>query len=113
MFQLTIQLLDRAAAWVESHPKPGPHTSKHALLLEELSANAGYAALISVIAAAVAIVCIIATAGLAERLLASILAIIMAHMGSTILLVGRRVFLLTRARLIDARTGEELRDSRA
>lgn len=105
MFQLTIQLLDRAAAWAETHPVPGPSTSKHAILLEELSANAGYAALICVLAAAMTVVCIIAKPGLGERVAAAVLMMLLAHLATTLLLVGRRVFLLTRARLLDTRTG--------
>jgi hypothetical protein len=109
MFQLTIQLLDRAATWADDHPPPGPATSRHASLLEELSANAAYAALVSLSATTVSLGLAFSSRLPADGMLGVLLAAgavgLLTHLGTTVLLITRRVFLLTQARLLDARTG--------
>jgi hypothetical protein len=105
LFSLTIQLLERASAWSESQPSPGPATSTYAILLGELSANAAYAALVSAAAAVAALAAAITTNGAGERITVALTAGLFAHLGTTMLLVLRRVFLLTRQRLTEARTG--------
>src|SRR5437879_1361516 len=67
LFQLTIQLLDRAADWAESSPAPSPATSRYADLLGELSANTGYAALVAGLTASVGLVAGLIPSGLIER----------------------------------------------
>ncbi len=104
LFQLMIQLLDRAASWAESHPPPGPSTSRYADLLGEVSANAGYASLLSAVVATAALMVAITSEGWQERVLAGGTVGLLVHLGMTLLLVARRVFLLTRTKLNDART---------
>jgi hypothetical protein len=109
LFQLTIQLLDRAADWAESSPLPSPATSRYADLLGELSANTGYAALVAGLTASVGLVAGLLPSGLIERLTAALLVCLLAHLGVTLLLVANRTYLLTRAYLNAARTGESLK----
>ena len=106
-FQLSVQLLDRAADWAESDPDPGPHTTKYARLLEELSANTTYAALVAAATSAVALAAGVSNAGWPERALATVTVALLAHLATTLLLVATRVYLLTRARLNAARTGRD------
>lgn len=106
-FQLSVQLLDRAADWAESDPMPGPETTRYALLLEELSANTTYAALAATLTAAAALAVGISTSGWLERVSAALTVALLAHLAATLLLVAARVFLLTRARLNAARTGKD------
>ncbi len=105
LFQLTVQLLDRAADWAQSDPDPGLPTSHYAGLLEELSASAGYASIISATTASAALAVVISQKGWPEHLLAAITVTLLVHLAFTLLLVARRVFLLTRERLNAARTG--------
>lgn len=105
LFQLTVQLLDRAADWAQSDPAPGPSTSRYAELLEELSASAGYASIISAATASGALGVAITSRGWQEHLLAAITVALLLHLAATLLLVARRVFLLTKERLNTARTG--------
>lgn len=104
LFQLTIQLLDRAASWAESRPRPSPSTSRYADLLGELSANAAYASLVSAATATAALAVAVSSDGWQERLLAAVTVGLLVHLGVTLLLVAQRVFLLTRAKLNEART---------
>ncbi|HEC09681.1 MAG TPA: hypothetical protein ENI86_08970 [Acidimicrobiales bacterium] len=105
LFQLSIQLLDRSATWSESHPAPGQHTSEYASLLEELSANTAYAVLVAALTLVAAFGASIAQDGWAETFLTSATVVLLLHLATTLLLVFRRVFLFTRARLVAARTG--------
>ena len=104
-FQLGVQLLDRAANWAENRPEPGPDTTKYASLIEELSANTMYAAYVAALAGIAAFSAGVTDEGWPERTLVCATAIVTAHFLVTLMLVMARVFLLTRARLIVARTG--------
>lgn len=106
-FQLSVQLLGRAANWAENDPPPGPHTTRYALLLEELSANTTYAALVAAATSAAALAVGVSNAGWPERTFAAIAIGFLAHLATTLLLVATRVFYLTRARLNAARTGRD------
>lgn len=106
-FQLSVQLLDRAADWAEGDPTPGPETTRYALLLEELSANTTYAALVAAMTSAAALAVGISDSGWMERASAAVTVALLAHLATTLLLVATRVFLLTRARLNSARTGKD------
>ena len=105
MFQLAVQLLDRAAAWAESSPDPGRATSNRADLMQALCAHAAYSAMVAVLAAGVALAASVARAGTAEHALAGATATTYLHLAATLLLVTRRVFLLSRTQLNAARTG--------
>jgi len=108
LFQLVIQLLDRAASWADTKPETGPLTSHYAALLTELSANAAYASLVAAVAATTSLGATISSKGWQERLLAAIAVALLVHLGTTLRMVTRRVFLLTKSRLHDARTGAHL-----
>lgn len=108
LFQLTVQLLDRAADWAQSDPPTGPATSRYAQLLAELSASAGYASFVSAVTASAALAVAITQRGWQERLLAATTVAFLLHLAATLLLVSRRVFLLTTERLNAARTGTAL-----
>lgn len=103
LFQLTIQLLDRAATWADQRPPPGPSTSEHADLLEELSANAGYASMVSGITGVAALVSTVPMNRWLEVAVSTATIVLLAHLGTALLLVIRRVFLLTKSRLNAAR----------
>jgi hypothetical protein len=107
LFQLTIQILDRAASWSESHPEPSEATSRYASLLEEMSANAAYASLIAALTAVGALAAVARGKGWESLATAAFVLALLVHLGTTLLMVLRRVFLLSRARLLTARTGSE------
>lgn len=107
-FQLSVQLLDRAANWADTTPDPKPSTSQYASLLEGLSANSIYAALIAVLATLSIVFTIITHAKSIHVTLAAASTALLAHLAMTLLLVASRVFSLTRARLNAARTGSEI-----
>lgn len=106
-FQLSVQLLDRAANWAEGDPAPGRDTSEYARLLEDLSASTTYAALVATLCSAAALAVGITQQGWQERVLAALVVGLLAHLATTLLLVAVRVYLLTRARLNRARTGRD------
>ncbi len=102
LFGLVIAIAARAMEWVDASPSPGLATSQQAVFLDELSANASYGSLVSMIAA-VAFVACSATAGRA-LLAASCCGVVLGvHLVMTQVMVTRRVFFLTKGRLIVAR----------
>src|SRR5206468_11778177 len=103
--------LSRAAAFAESHPSPSRETSEYARLLEDLSANAGYSALVSAVAGVSALAVSITSSGWQEHALAAMTVAVFVHLGTTLLLVSRRVFLLTVTKLNAARTDHADRDA--
>ena len=105
-FQLSVQLLNRAAELAHSNPEPNRQTSEYAVLLMTLSANTLYSALVSVSAVVAALLAEIVSNGWSETALVYITITITAHLLWTMLLVISRVFHLTRERLNVARTGD-------
>ena len=104
LFALMIQIADRAESWADTHPTPGPQTSRHAIYLTELSANAGYASLVSIVASVVFVMCS-ATTGLPRRVSGAAGLGLGLHLVLTLFMVLKRVFALTEERLLRARTG--------
>src|SRR5205085_9387025 len=51
LFGVMLQVYARAGEWADTSPAPGRDTSEHAINLEEVAANAGYAAFVSLGAA--------------------------------------------------------------
>lgn len=90
--------------WAESDTSTGTATSKLATLLEELSANALYTALVAAFASIMAFASGIIRYGWPERVITAVTTILIAHLAMTLLMVITRVFLLTQARLIEVRT---------
>lgn len=103
LFGLVLQVADRTTTWADSAPERGQATSDHAAYLGELTANAGYAALVS-IAAAVAFVVASTSHGWLLRVFAAVSLGLGSHLVLTLLMVMKRVFNLTLQRLRIART---------
>ncbi len=104
LFGLMIQVSDRAATWASENPPPGEDTSWHAQYLEQLSANAGYASLVSVLAAVLFVIAS-TTTHWPLRVVSAIAIGLGIHLVLTLLMVIRRLFALTQERLRRARTG--------
>lgn len=107
-FQLSVQLLNRAADLALSNPTPSRETTDYASLLKLLSANAVYSALMAVAASTFALLAGISSCGWTETLFVSLTVFLCAHLAWTLMLIASRVFLLTQARLIFARTRPDL-----
>jgi hypothetical protein len=104
LFSLMLQVSERAISWADDAPKPGSETSRHAQYLLELAANSGYTSLIAVL-----LVCILVgastTHGWALRILSALALATSAHLILLMLMIMKRVFVLTAERLRYARTG--------
>ena len=107
-FQLSVQLLTRAATWADTKPDPKPATSQYASMLEGLSANSLYAALIAVVTTLTILITIITHTKSSHVSLVALSITLFAHLVATLALIASRVFSLTRARLNAAKTGSEL-----
>jgi hypothetical protein len=101
-FGLMLQISDRAMNWADTAPSPGEDTSEHALFLGEIAAHAGYAALVSILAA---IAFVVASASRGWLLVAaSAVGLALGfHLLLVLSMVMKRVFLLTQDRLNRAR----------
>jgi hypothetical protein len=106
-FGVLLQVSDRAMNWADAGPTPGEATSDHATFLEELAANAGYAALVCIAAAAVYVAASVSS-GWPLRVYSAIGIGLGAHLVLVLLMVMKRVFALTQERLNRARTGAGL-----
>jgi hypothetical protein len=103
LFGVMLQIADRAMGWADAKPERGARTARQATLLEELAANAGYASL-TCVATAVAFVVVSVTKGDAQIVFSALSLGLALHMLLMLTLVMNRLFTLTQARLIDART---------
>lgn len=104
LFGVMLQVAERAMDWSDAPPAQGPDTSRHATLLIQIAANAGYAALVSLAAASVFVVASFAK-GTALLVLSALGLALLMHLGLVLLMVIGRVFGITEERLNDARTG--------
>jgi hypothetical protein len=110
LFGVMLQVSQRAVDWADSNPTPSAETSDHALYLEELAANAGYASLVSIAAAiAFAIASTHFPSIWVSRISSAVGVALGLHLVLTLLMVMKRVFALTQQRLNRARTGASLR----
>lgn len=98
-FQLSVQILNRAAEWAEGDPPAGASANQYAQLLEVLGSNSAYAALIATLSACAALAAGISTRGWTESIAVALVIALTTHLVITLLLVSVRVFLLMRARL--------------
>jgi len=104
LFGVMLQISDRAMSWADTAPPRGPDTSEHAIFLEEIAANAGYASIVSIAAAVVFVVATVTTK--AALIVATALGLgIAVHLGLVLFMVMDRVFALTQNRLNRARGG--------
>jgi hypothetical protein len=106
LFQLSIQLLTQIAQWADSAPDHGVATSRYGVLLEELSANTAYACVIAIVCAACLVGSAVAEAGWPERLLAGLSIGLLGHLALTLLMVLRRVFLLSQEKALAGRASD-------
>jgi hypothetical protein len=104
LFGLMIQISDRAESWSDTNPEPGVETTWHARYLEELSANAGYASIVSMITAILFVLCS-ATSTWPLKFLSALAIAAAIHLALTMLMVIKRVFALVQERTRIARTG--------
>lgn len=101
-FGVMLQIAQRAMEWAESGPSPGEDTTWQAQFLKQIAANAGYACLVSIVAATVFVGVLIATA---QWLLVGLSAVgigLAIHLGLLLALVLTRIYALTADRLLKA-----------
>jgi hypothetical protein len=103
-FQALLQISQRALEWAHEAPEPSPDTSREAKFLDQNAANAGYASLVCILAAAVFVVAGVSS-GIWLTLFSAIGLALGTHLALVLLLVLVRVFALTDERLKDTRTG--------
>jgi hypothetical protein len=103
LFGVMLQISDRAVTWAADDPPRGPKTSAHADFLQELAANAGYASLVSIVAA-IAYVIGVSSSGWILRLSTAAGMALGIHLLFVLMMVMKRVFSLTQSALTEART---------
>ncbi len=103
---LMLQVGDRASAFADARPTPSEETSSRARYLLELTANAGYASLVSIVAA-IAFVVSSVTQATSLRVASAIGLCVGSHLLLTMTMVMKRWFALTEAALDDAATGKQ------
>lgn len=104
LFGVMILITDRAMSWSDNPQDPGEETVRYAIFLRELAANAGYASLVC-IAAAVVFVCASATSGWALIAFSALGIALGLHLVLVVLMVMKRTYALTHARLTEVITG--------
>lgn len=104
-FGLMVQHLQAIMSWADSDPEPGTETSRHAKLLAELAANAAYASLLAFTASVLLVFAAVADSDAVKRSASALVAFVLTHFVLTVLMVIRRVFLLSIERINDVRTG--------
>jgi hypothetical protein len=104
LFGVMLQVAERAFDWSDSNPEQGPDTSRHAIFLTQISANAGYAALVSIAVSTVFVVAAFAK-NTALEISSAIGLGLATHLMLVLLMVVSRLFALTQERLDNARTG--------
>lgn len=104
-FGVMLQIASRALEWADGKPPRGPETSWQAQFLQEIAANAGYATLVSILAAAVFVGALVATGSTAQTVLSSFGIALATHLALMLSMVLTRVYALIVNRLTDARVG--------
>jgi hypothetical protein len=103
LFGVMLQVADRAMSWADEAPDRGRATSAQATFLEELSANAGYASLVSIVAALLFVGASVSE-GWALRIFTALGIGVGVHLVFVLLMVMKRLFALTQEQLNRART---------
>jgi hypothetical protein len=106
LFSVITQISGRAMDLSDEKPEPSAATSAHAANLLELAANAGYASLVCIAAAAVFVIAAVSSHTWLHVSSAVGLALLV-HLGMTLLMVMKRQFALTQDRLRRVRTGAD------
>jgi hypothetical protein len=107
LFGVMLQISQRAMDWADQGPTPSRETTEHATFLKEIAANAGYAALVSMVAAGVFVIATVTTKT-PLRISSAVGLALGAHMVLVLLMVMKRVFALTEDRLTRATTGSNV-----
>jgi hypothetical protein len=105
-FGVMIQITEQALGWANQTPPPpqGRDTTWQAEFLAEITANAGYASLVSILTAAVFVVSAVTTG--TPLTIASALGLALAvHLVLLLSMVLNRVYAVTREKLTDVSTG--------
>jgi hypothetical protein len=103
-FGVMLQVAERALDWADSKPVSGPDTTYQAKFLREIAANAGYASLVSIAAASVFAVTILAQKSMTATFFSSLGIALGVHLVLLLSMVLGRVFGLIDDRLTDAET---------
>ena len=98
-FGVMLQIAQRAMEWAESEPTLGADTTWQAQFLRQIAANAGYACLVSILAAAVFVGVLIATAPWLSVGLSALGLALAIHLGLLLAMVLTRIYALTADRL--------------
>jgi hypothetical protein len=103
LFAVMLQMSQRAMDWADQPPERGQKVHELAVFMEETSANAGYASLVSILTAVAFVVASVVSREVLVVFTALGLALAL-HMALMMLLVLSNVFALTQNRLTAART---------
>jgi hypothetical protein len=106
LFGVLVQLSTHAMDLADERPEPGPETSAHVIYVSELTANTAYASLICIFTAIVFVVASIGS-GWALRISSAVGLALSVQVVLVLMMVMKRVFLLTQERLTWARTGAD------
>lgn len=105
-FGAMLNVTQRALEWAEEKPEQGPSTSWQAEFMTQIAANAGYASLVSITAATLFVVALIAKGPI--LIWASALGLAVAvHMVLLLLMVMVWMFKITSRKLVDVKTGAD------
>lgn len=105
-FGVVLQIAERAMDWADRNPEPGKQTTWQVNFLKQIAANAGYACLVSIAAAAVFVVALIASKDTMLLVLASSVGLALsAHLVLLLSMVLSRVYVLISRRLTSAMVG--------
>lgn len=104
LFGVMLQIAEKAMEWAEQEPAQRSETSRHAIFLGQIAANAGYAALVSILAATIFVAATL-TKGTALTILSALGLAVAAHFVLILLMVMIRVFAEIEDRLLTVRTG--------
>ena len=104
LFGVMLQIYERAYELEDAKPIPDEALSTQVANLEELAANAAYAALVCIVTAGTFAVASATSGWWLRGFIAAGLALT-AHYGIVLIMVMRRLFLRTQASLLRARTG--------
>lgn len=105
-FGAMLNVTQRALEWAEEKPGQGPSTSWQAEFMTQIAANAGYASLVSITAACLFVVAMIAEGTVLT--VASALGLAVAvHMVLLLLMIMVWMFKITSRKLVDVKTGTD------
>lgn len=104
LFGVMLPIADRAAELASDPPPRDEESTQYVLFLGELSANSGYASLVSFVTAAVFVAASAVTGHTASVILCAVGFALLLHLGLVMGMVISRVFAVTQNRLDRART---------